>query len=258
VKVEKLFGVRGKVVLITGGSRGIGEMIARGFVENGAKVYLTARKAPACEALARELSRFGECIALPADVSRMDEIQRLGGELERRESRLDVLINNAGVGWVADVAEFPEVGWDKVMDLNVKSVFFLTQRLLKLLEAAGTDEDFARVINIGSVDGLHVSHLEHYPYSASKAGVLHLTRALAKFLAKRHIAVNAIAPGHFPSQATSGLQDSYRDQSIADTPMKRWGHPEDMAGAALYLASRASSFVDGAVLAVDGGYATTR
>lgn len=259
MKIDELFGVRGKVVLITGGSRGIGEMIARGFVENGAKVYLTARKAAACEALAAELSGVGECIALPADLSRMDEIARLGEELERREQRLDVLVNNAGAGWVADVADFPEAGWDKVMDLNLKSVFFLTQRMLKLLEAAASVDDFARVINIGSVDGLHVSELEHYPYSASKAGVLHLTRTLARFLSTRRIAVNAIAPGHFPSQMTLGLQDKgYQDRSIQDTPMKRWGKPEDMAGAALYLASKASGFVDGAVLPVDGGYATTR
>jgi NAD(P)-dependent dehydrogenase (short-subunit alcohol dehydrogenase family) len=259
MKVEELFGVRGKVVLVTGGSRGIGEMIARAFVENGARVYLTARKAPACDALAAELSAVGECISLPADLSKMTEIERLGTELERRESRLDVLVNNAGAGWVADIAEFPENGWDKVMDLNVKSVFFLTQRLLTLLQAAGSADEFARVINIGSVDGLHISELEHYPYSASKAGVLHLTRALAKFLAKRHIAVNAIAPGHFPSQMTLGVNDQdFHDRSIEDTPMKRWGRAEDMGGAALYLASKASGFVDGAVLAVDGGYATTR
>jgi NAD(P)-dependent dehydrogenase (short-subunit alcohol dehydrogenase family) len=259
MKIDELFGVKGKVVLVTGGSRGIGEMIARGYVENGARVYLTARKAAACDALAAELAKIGECISLPADVSKMSEIDRLGAELERRESRLDVLINNAGAGWVADFADFPESGWDKVMDLNVKSVFFLTQRLLKLLEAAGSADDFARVINIGSVDGLHVSELEHYPYSASKAGVLHLTRAMAKFLAKRHIAINAIAPGHFPSQMTLSLADqSYHDRSIRDTPMGRWGRPEDMAGAALYLGSKAAGFVDGAVLAVDGGYATTR
>jgi NAD(P)-dependent dehydrogenase (short-subunit alcohol dehydrogenase family) len=257
--IEALFGVRGKVVLVTGGSRGIGEMIARGYVENGARVYLTARKAAACDALAQELSARGECISIPADLSMMAEIERLGTELERRESRLHVLVNNAGAGWQADFATFPESGWDKVMDLNVKSPFFLTQRLAPLLEAASTDDDWARVINIGSVDGLHVSEIEHYPYSASKAGALHLTRVLARWLARRNIAVNAIAPGHFPSQMTLGLPDrSYHDRSIADTPMRRWGRAEDMAGAALYLGSKASGFVDGAVLAVDGGDATTR
>lgn len=259
MKIDELFGVRGKVVLVTGGSRGIGEMIARGFVENGAKVYLTARKADACDALAKELSKVGQCISLPADLSKMEEIERLGAEMDRREERLDVLVNNAGVGWVAKFGEFTEAGWDKVVDLNVKSVFFVTQRLRRLLEAGGSNDDFSRVINIGSVDGFHVSELEHYPYSASKAGVLHLTRVLARFLSERNIAVNAIAPGHFPSKATLSINDDgYQQRSIESTPLRRWGRPEDIAGAALFLSSKAGAFVNGAVLAVDGGYATTR
>jgi NAD(P)-dependent dehydrogenase (short-subunit alcohol dehydrogenase family) len=259
MKIDELFGVRGKVVLVTGGSRGIGEMIARGFVENGAKVYVTARKAEACNALAQELSAMGECISLPADLSKMEEIERLGAEMARRERQLDVLVNNAGAGWVGQFGEFPESGWDKVMNLNLKSLFFLTQRLLKLLEIAGSSADFARVINIGSVDGFHVSEVEHYPYSASKAGVLHLSRVLARFLAAKHIAVNAIAPGHFPSQMTLSLKDEgYRQRSIDETPMRRWGRAEDVAGAAIFLASKAGAFINGAVLAVDGGYATTR
>ena len=257
MKVEELFSVRGKIALVTGGSRGIGEMIARGYVENGAKVYITARTADACDALARELSRIGECISIPADLSRMDEVERLAAEMQRREKRLDILVNNAGASWGAEFEEFPESGWDKVMDLNVKSVFFLTQRLLKLLEAAGRADDFARVINIGSIDGMHVSGIETYSYAASKAGVLHLTRMMAKYLAKKHIAVNAIAPGYFPSKMTAAIPEEVSQVVVRQTPMLRVGRPEDMAGVALYLSSKASGVVCGATIAVDGGYATT-
>ena len=257
MKIAELFKVQGKVALVTGGSRGIGEMIARGFVDNGMRVYITARKAADCDALAEELSQFGECISIPADLSRMDEIERLASEIEQREGALHVLVNNAGATWGAPFDEFPETGWDKVMDLNVKSVFFLTQRLAKLLEAAGHPEDYARVINIGSIDGMHVSGLETYSYAASKAGVLHMTRMMAKFLARRHIAVNAIAPGYFPSKMTAGIAEEFGEAARQATPMLRWGRPEDMAGVALYLASKASGFVCGAVIPVDGGYATT-
>jgi NAD(P)-dependent dehydrogenase (short-subunit alcohol dehydrogenase family) len=257
MKIEDLFSVRGKVALVTGGSRGIGEMIARGYVENGAKVYISARKADACDALAKELSAVGECISLPADLSRMEEIDRVAQELSAREKRLDILVNNAGASWGADFDTFPESGWDKIMDLNVKSIFFLTQRLGKLLEAAGNPDCYARVINIGSIDGMHTSDLETYSYAASKAGVLHLTRMMAKNLAKKHIAVNAIAPGYFPSKMTAGIPKEFADASLAETPMRRKGRPQDMAGVAIYLASKASDFVCGAVIPVDGGYATT-
>ena len=257
MKIEELFSVRGKVALVTGGSRGIGEMIARAYVENGVKVYITARKADACDALAKELSQIGECISIPADISRMDEIERLASEIQKRESRLDILVNNAGSSWGADFATFPENGWDKVMDLNVKSVFFMTQRVIKLLEAAGSENDYSRVINIGSIEGMRTSHLETYSYAASKAAVLHVTRMMAKFLAAKHIAVNAIAPGYFPSKMTDGIPEEDSEVIQADTPMRRWGHPEDMAGVALYLVSRASGFVCGAVIPVDGGLATT-
>jgi NAD(P)-dependent dehydrogenase (short-subunit alcohol dehydrogenase family) len=257
MKVEELFSVRGKVALVTGGSRGIGEMIARAYVENGAKTYITARKADACDALARELSRIGECISIPADLSRMDEVERLAAEMQDREKRLDLLVNNAGASWGDEFETFPESGWDKVMDLNVKSVFFLTQRLLKLLEAAGGPDEFARVINIGSIDGMHVSGIETYSYAASKAGVLHLTRMMAKYLAKKHIAVNAIAPGYFPTKMTAAIAEEISQVVARQTPMLRAGRPEDMAGVALYLSSRASGFVCGATIAVDGGYATT-
>jgi NAD(P)-dependent dehydrogenase (short-subunit alcohol dehydrogenase family) len=257
MKIDELFSVRGKVAVVTGGSRGLGEMIARAYVENGVKVYITARRAEACEQLARELSQTGECIAIPADLSRMEEIDRFASEIEKREKRLDILVNNAGASWGAKFHEFPENGWDKVMDLNVKSVFFLTQRLLNLLEAAGSAESYARVINIGSIEGIRTSHLETYSYAASKAGVNHLTRIMAKFLAPRRIAVNAIAPGYFPSKMTAGIDESDAREVIENAPMKRMGNPDDMAGIALYLASRASAFVCGAVIPVDGGLATT-
>ena len=258
MKIADLFSVEGKVALVTGGSRGIGEMIARAYVANGAKVYISSRKAAACEALAAELSQEGgQCIALPADLSRMDEIERLAADLSAREPRLDILVNNAGVAWGAAFDDFTEQAWDKVMDLNAKSVFFLTQKLIGPLAAAGSADDFARVINIGSMDGLHVAPVETYSYAASKAAVLHLTRMMAKFLAARHIAVNAIAPGYFPSKMTAGLPEGFSDESMAGTPMRRWGTPADMAGVALYLASRASGFVCGEVITVDGGYATT-
>jgi len=257
MKISDLFSVEGKVVLVTGGSRGIGEMVARAYVENGAKVYISARKADACQALADELSKLGPCVALPADLSKMDEIERLAKEIEAREPALHILINNAGATWGARFAEFPESGWDKVMDLNVKSIFFLTQRLLPLLEAGARDEDFARVINIGSVDGLHVSPIEAYSYAASKAGLHHLTRMMAKFLALKRVAVNAVAPGYFPSKMTAGIEAEFGEPTRLATPMRRWGGADDMAGVALYLGSKASSFVCGAVIPVDGGFVTT-
>jgi NAD(P)-dependent dehydrogenase (short-subunit alcohol dehydrogenase family) len=254
MKIEELFSVRGKVAVVTGGSRGIGEMIARGYIENGAKVYITARKAEVCNALAKVLSKHGECISIPADLSRMEEIERFGKEIEKREKKIDILVNNAGASWGETFDKFPEEGWDKVIDLNLKSVFFVSQRLVKLLEAAATKDDWARIINIGSIDGMHVSGIETYSYAASKAGVIHMTKMMAKYLAARKIAVNAIAPGFFPSKMTASLPI---DAIAAASPMKRVGTPEDMAGLALYLSSRASGFVCGAVIPVDGGYATT-
>jgi NAD(P)-dependent dehydrogenase (short-subunit alcohol dehydrogenase family) len=256
-KIEELFSVAGKVVLITGGSRGLGEMMARGYVENGARVYISSRKADACEALASELSKFGTCIALPADVGRMDEIERLVAELAGREKKLDVLVNNAGITWGAAIDDFPEVGWDRVMDLNVKSVFFLTQKLMPMLEAASSFDAWARVINIASIEGLRVSHdLETPSYFASKAAVIHLTKYLALKLAARHIAVNAIAPGYFPSKMTAGIEAELGEKTRVATPMKRFGQPQDIAGLAIYLSSAASAFITGAVCPVDGGLGT--
>ena len=257
MKIEELFSVRGKVALVTGGSRGIGEMIARAYVENGVKVYITARKAEACDALASDLSKIGECISIPSDISLLEEIDRLGAEIEKHESKLDILVNNAGASWGADFVTFPESGWDKVMDINVKTAFFLTQRLFKLLHAAGSPEDYARVINIGSIEGMRTSHLEAYSYAASKAAILHLTRMMAKYLARSHIAVNAIAPGYFPSKMTDAIAEAESEVIEGETPMQRWGRPEDMAGVAIYLASRAGGFLCGSTVVVDGGLATT-
>jgi NAD(P)-dependent dehydrogenase (short-subunit alcohol dehydrogenase family) len=253
--IPSLFSVAGKTVVITGGSRGIGEMIARAYVENGASVILTARKAADVEALAQSLGPAAT--AIPADLSQMPEIDRFAGEVARLTPKVHILFNNAGASWGAPFDSFPELGWDKVMDLNVKSVFFLTQRMLPLLEAAASAQDHARVINIGSIDGCHVSPIETYSYAASKAGVLHLTRMMAKYLAPRHIAVNAIAPGYFPSKMTAGIADKINEESLKVTPMARWGTPEDMAGVALFLGSRASAYLCGSTITVDGGYATT-
>lgn len=255
MKIDQLFSVAGKTVVVTGGSRGIGEMIARALVDNGAQVIITSRKASDCDELAAALGPA--CTAIPADLSQMAEIERFAAAVAQRFPKLDVLFNNAGASWGAGIDDFPEVGWDKVMDLNVKSVFFLTQKLLPQLEAAATADTPAKVINIGSIDGQHVSDLETYSYAASKAGVLHLTRMMAKFLGKRHITANAIAPGFFPSKMTAGIAEEFREAFRAETPLQRWGNADDMGGVALFLASRASAFMTGAVVTVDGGYATT-
>ena len=255
MKIENLFSVAGKTVVITGGSRGIGEMIARAYVDNGATVILTSRKASDVEGLAAQLGSAAH--AIPADLSQMAEIERFAAAVENLTPKVDILFNNAGASWGGEFNDFPEVGWDKVMDINVKSVFFLTQRLIKLLEAAATPDDNARVINIGSIDGIHVSGIETYSYAASKAAVLHLTRMMAKNLAGRHIAVNAIAPGYFPSKMTAGIAEEFAAESLAATPMHRRGNADEMGGVALFLGSRASAYLCGSVITVDGGYATT-
>ena len=255
--MKNLFDVSGKVALVTGGSRGIGEMIAEGYVANGVKTYISARKADACDATAARLSELGECISIPGDLSTMEGIQALADEIKSRESQLDILVNNAGATWGASIEEFPEAAWDKVMDINVKGPFFLTQVLLPLLEASASQEDPARIINIGSVDGLNVNRLPTFSYGPSKAAVHHLTRTLATHLADRFITANAIAPGPFPSKMTAGIAKKYGDQIAAGVPLKRWGEPGDMAGAAIFLASKAGSYVDGVILPVDGGIIAT-
>ncbi|MCC6767327.1 MAG: glucose 1-dehydrogenase [Deltaproteobacteria bacterium] len=251
--MQNLFSIEGKVALVTGGSRGIGAMIARGFVEAGAKVYISARKEAECATTAAALSEKGTCIAVPADLSTEAGCKALADAIAARESKLDVLVNNAGANWGAPLAEFPDSGWDKVLALNVKGPFHMTKMLLPLLEKAGSAADPARVINIGSIDGLKVPFLETYSYSASKAAVHHMTRVLAVQLAPKHITVNAVAPGPFESKMMAATLDRFKDAIIAACPLGRIGEPEDMAGVAIYLASRAGAYVTGVVIPVDGG-----
>ena len=253
--MNSLFDVSGKVVLVTGGSRGIGEMIARGFVDAGAKVYISSRKAEVGEALAKELSKIGSCTSLPADLSSEAECQRLAGEIAAREPHLDVLVNNAGATWGAPMNQYDEAAFERVLALNVKGVFHLTKFLRPLLEADATSDSPSRVINIGSIDGLHVPTLETYAYSASKAAVHQLTRHLAKVLAPK-VTVNAIAPGPFESKMMRATLEAFGDSIAQEAPMKRIGRPSDMAGAAIFLASPAASYITGVVLPVDGGIAT--
>lgn len=251
--MDALFDLSGKVALVTGGSRGIGEMIAEGFVRNGVRTYISARKAEACDATAVKLSAAGECTSLPADLSTREGIAGLVEALAQREEHVDILVNNAGATWGEPVDTFSEAGWDKVMAINLKSPFFLTQALLPMLERAASHDDPARVINIGSIDGLHVNHLPTFSYGPSKAGIHHLTRTLAAHLAARHINVNAIAPGPFESKMMAHTLKVAGDKIVRMVPRKRIGHPDDMAGAAIFLAARASSYVTGIILPVDGG-----
>jgi NAD(P)-dependent dehydrogenase (short-subunit alcohol dehydrogenase family) len=252
-----LFSVAGKVALVTGGSRGIGRMIARGLVEAGARVYVASRKQSDCDAAAAELSKLGTCAAIPADLSTQAGARALADALAAREPALHVLVNNAGANWGAPLAEYPETGWDKVMALNVKSVFDLTRFLLPQLLKAAAAGDPARVINVGSIDGLQVPALETYAYSASKAAVHHLTRVLARKLAPQ-VTVNAIAPGPFESKMMAETLKRFGDAIVASCPLGRIGEPDDMAGVAIYLASRAGAYVTGAVIPVDGGISTTK
>jgi NAD(P)-dependent dehydrogenase (short-subunit alcohol dehydrogenase family) len=252
--MSDLFDVGGKVTLVTGGTSGIGRMIAQGFAEAGATVYVSSRKADACAETAAELGVTG----LPADLSTEEECLRLAAEIGEREQRLDVLVNNAGATWGAPLEEFPAAAWDKVLDLNVKSPFFLTRALLPLLEAAATDDDPARVINIGSIDGLRVPELPNYSYSASKAAVHQMTRVLARDLGARRITVNAVAPGPFPSRMMRATLEAAGDEIAEASPLGRIGRPDDMVGVTRFLAGRAGSYVTGAVIPVDGGMWTTQ
>ncbi len=259
---DGLFSVQGKVALVTGGSRGIGEMIAAGLLAAGAKVYISSRKAAVCDATAKRLSEAyqGECISLPADLSVMEGVTSLATRLADLEPRLDILINNAGAAWGAPIDAFPEVGWDKVMDTNVKAVFFLTQKLLPLLRKAGAEGAPARVVNIGSIDGLKSATFDTFSYGASKAAVHHLTRFLAAHLTKERILCNAIAPGPYPTWMLSTGVGFGGETETADwdrigrnNPSGRVGTPEDIAGLAIFLCSRAGEFVVGQVIASDGG-----
>jgi NAD(P)-dependent dehydrogenase (short-subunit alcohol dehydrogenase family) len=257
--VSDLFDISGKTALVTGGSRGIGLMIARGFVEAGARVYVSSRKAEVCDRVAAELAELGECIAVPADLSREDECRRLADEVSDSEGgRLDILVNNAGATWGAPLEDFDDAAWDRVLDLNVKGVFHLTRFLRPALAAAGTHEVPARVINIGSVDGIRVPSLETYSYSASKAAVHQLTRVLASRLAADNITVNAIAPGPFESKMMAATLEAFGDEIREQIPLKRIGEPSDMAGTAIFLCSRAGAYITGSVIPVDGGIVGTR
>ena len=252
--MKNLFSLEGRVALVTGGSRGIGKMIAQGFLEQGAKVYISARKAPVCDQTAEELSKIGPCISLPHDISTVTGAQALAAEFLQHENALDILVNNAGAAWGADFEEFPESGWDKVMDLNVKSPFFLTQALHGALKKNASSDKLSKVVNIASIDGIRINPWETYSYQASKAGMIHLTRRMAARLIRDNIAVSGIAPGAFASEMNKAARD-HGEAVAAMVPAKRIGRDEDMAGTAVFLASRAGDYVIGDTLAVDGGVA---
>lgn len=255
---RNLFSLQGRTALITGGSRGIGRMIAEGFLAQGARVYISARKAEACDQTAKELSAFGHCVSLPADVSTVDGAKELVDAYAKHEKSLDILVNNAGAAWGAPYDEFPESGWDKVVDLNLKAPFFLTQALTPMLRtAAAAGDHLAKVINIASIDGVSVNPQETYSYAASKAGLIHMTRRMALRLARDGIAVSAIAPGAFASSMNKDARD-HADEVKQRIPAGRIGTREDMAGAAIYLASRAGDYVMGSTLIVDGGVTHAR
>jgi NAD(P)-dependent dehydrogenase (short-subunit alcohol dehydrogenase family) len=252
-----LFSLAGKTALVTGGSRGIGAMIARGLLDAGASIVISSRKAAELTACRDVLAQFGDVLAIPADVSSVDGARALAAQVAAHFPSLHILVNNAGATWGQPIDEFTEAGWDRTVDTNLKAMFFLTQALLPNLRAAGTADDPARVLNVGSIDGLHVNPLETYPYSASKAGVHHMTRALARRLGPDHITVNAIAPGPFQSKMMASTLEAFGDSIARSAPLGRIGRPDDMAGVAVYLASRAGAFVTGAVIPVDGGIGTT-
>ena len=255
--MNDLFSLTGRTALITGGSRGIGRMIAAGFLKAGARVYISARKAAACDATAAELSALGPCVSLPADVSSEAGMRGLVAAYAARESHLDILVNNAGAAWGAPFDEFPEAGWDKVVDLNLKSPFFLTQALHSQLKAGAARGHCAKVIHIASIDGISVNPQETYSYAASKAGLIHLTRRMALRLAPEGIVVSAIAPGAFASDMNRTARDQ-GDEVAKHIPAGRIGVDDDMAGAAIYLASRAGDYVVGSTLVVDGGVTHAR
>lgn len=256
------FSIKDKVALVTGGSRGIGEMIAAGFIQHGAKVYISSRKAEACDATAERLSETydGTCISIPADLSRIEGIQSLVDQISEKENSLDILVNNAGSTWGAPIDEFPELGWDKVMDTNVKGIFFLTQRCLPLLRNSANADDPSRVINIGSVDGIKTPRFDNFSYGPSKAAVHHLTRQMAAHLVRENIIMNAIAPGPFPSWMLSAGVGGGGDVENTDweavgrgNPRGRVGTMEDIAGLAIFLSSRAGAFTVGETITCDGG-----
>jgi NAD(P)-dependent dehydrogenase (short-subunit alcohol dehydrogenase family) len=252
-----LFDLTGKSAVVTGGTRGIGMMIARGLLQAGARVVISSRSPEACADAQQRLSEFGDVRAIPADLSKHDECRRFADLVTADVDRLDILVNNAGAMWREPLETFPDEAWDSVMDLNLKAPFWLVQALLPALRRAGTADDPARVINIGSIAAIHVAQSPNYSYASSKAGLHQLTRVLARELGPHHIAVNAIAPGVFPSQMVAGTLDAIGDQIAAAAPLRRLGRDDDMAGTAVFLASRAGAYLTGAIIPVDGGIATT-
>jgi NAD(P)-dependent dehydrogenase (short-subunit alcohol dehydrogenase family) len=255
--MNDLFSLAGRTALVTGGSRGIGRMIAAGFLKAGCRaVYISARKAEACDKTAAELSTLGTCVSLPADVSTLEGVQALVDAYAKHESTLDILVNNAGAAWGEPFDTFPEKGWDKVVDLNLKTPFFLTKALMEPLGKAAQKQP-AKVINIASIDGISVSPQETYSYAASKAGLIQLTRRMALRLAQDNIVVSAIAPGAFASDMNRIARD-HAEETAKRIPAGRIGVDDDMAGAAIYLASRAGDYVVGSTLVVDGGVTHAR
>jgi NAD(P)-dependent dehydrogenase (short-subunit alcohol dehydrogenase family) len=252
-----LFDLSGKYALVTGGTKGIGTMIARGLLQAGARVVISSRNADTCAEAQRLLSEFGDVRAIPADLSRHDECQRLADLVKADSERLDILVNNAGAMWREPLETFPDEAWDSVIDLNLKSPFWLVQALLPALRRAGTADDPARIINIGSIAAIHVAASPNYSYASSKAGLHQLTRVLARELGPQHVTVNAVAPGPFPSQMMASTLDAIGDTIAAKAPLRRLGRDDDMAGIAVFLASRAATYLTGTIIPVDGGIATT-
>jgi len=253
----QLFDLTGKRALVTGGTRGIGLMMARGLLQAGARVVISSRKADACESARAELSGLGDVAAIPADLSRHDECLRLAEQVTAEDESLHILVNNAGATWGEPLASFPDSAWDKVLDLNVKSPFWMVQALLPALRETGTAEDPSRIINVGSIDGIRPSRLPVYSYVSSKAALHNLTRMLAYELGPQHITVNAVAPGPFQSKMMAATLESFGESIAASAPLRRIGRDDDMAGIAVFLASRAGAYLTGAVIPVDGGLATT-
>ncbi|CBY01309.1 hypothetical protein IAQ61_003133 [Plenodomus lingam] len=250
-----LFDVKGKVVLVTGGAKGIGRMISEGFVQNGATVYVSSRDAKACEQACKEMNALGKGKAdfIPADLYKEEEIQKIADELKKREGKLDVIVNNSGSNWGQSYDTYPSAAWDRVLNLNLKRVFQLTQAVTPLLVAASTPASPSRIINIGSVDGLRVPALETFAYSASKAGLHHLSRVLASHLGKRGITSNTIACGPFESKMMKATLEKFQHVIESGVPLGRIGSPEDVAGTCLFLSSRAGAYVNGATITLDGG-----